>query len=65
MKGEISEKAGIRLVIHDADSLPLVDEFGLDLQPGSAVSMALELVSRGEGEGKIVAPLIGSLFVPF
>ena len=55
MKGEISEKAGIRLVIHDADSLPLVDEFGLDLQPGSAVSMALELVSRREGEGKIVA----------
>ncbi len=44
MKGDISEKGGARLVIHDPMSQPMVDEFGLDLQPGTANSVALHLV---------------------
>ncbi len=46
MKGGLSEKAGARLVVHDSDAFPMVDEFGLDLQPGTATAVALQMESQ-------------------
>ena len=42
MLNKLSKKAGARLVIHDASTLPLVDEYGMDLQPNTASSVAIQ-----------------------
>ncbi len=44
MKGVLSERAGVRLVIHNPDDYPMIDEFGLDLMPGTASSVAIQMV---------------------
>ena len=44
MAGAISQKAGARLAVHPPDSFPGIDGFGLDLQPGTASSVAIQLV---------------------
>ena len=41
---KLSKKAGARLVIHDASSPPLADEYGMDLQPNTASSVAIQQV---------------------
>ena len=44
MLKKLSKKAGARLVIHDASSPPLADEYGMDLQPNTASSVAIQQV---------------------
>ena len=44
MLKKLSKKAGARLVIHDASSPPLADEYGIDLQPNTASSVAIQQV---------------------
>ena len=46
MLKKLSKKAGARLVIHDPARLPLADENGIDLQPNTATSMAIQQVSN-------------------
>ena len=46
MWNKLSVKAGARLVIHDPDSTPLADEYGIDLQPNTATSIAIQLVIK-------------------
>ncbi len=43
MVGELSQSAGIRAVVHNPDSYPMIEEFGLDVMPGTATSMSLQL----------------------
>ena len=43
---KLSKKAGARLVIHDASSPPLADEYGMDLQPNTASSVAIQQVTH-------------------
>ncbi|XP_059081142.1 degenerin deg-1-like [Tigriopus californicus] len=42
MLKKLSKKAGARLVIHDTRSPPLPDEYGIDLQPNTASSIAIQ-----------------------
>eukprot|EP00094_Tigriopus_californicus_P004881 TCALIF_04699-PA protein Name:"Similar to SCNN1A Amiloride-sensitive sodium channel subunit alpha (Cavia porcellus)" AED:0.34 eAED:0.34 QI:34/0.25/0.2/0.4/1/1/5/0/314 len=44
MLKKLSKKAGARLVIHDTRSPPLPDEYGIDLQPNTASSIAIQKV---------------------
>ena len=44
MLEKLSKKAGARLIIHDAYSPPLADEYGMDLQPNTASSVAIQQV---------------------
>ena len=44
MLKKLSKKAGARLVIHDASSPPLADEYGINLQPNTASSVAIQQV---------------------
>ena len=44
MLKKLSKKAGARLVIHDPDSPPLADEYGIDLQPNTASSISVQQV---------------------
>ena len=44
MLEKLSKKAGARLIIHDAYSSPLADEYGMDLQPNTASSVAIQQV---------------------
>jgi len=46
MKGSLSPKAGVRIVAHEQNSFPQTDDFGLDLQPGTASSISLQIVKR-------------------
>ena len=46
MLKKLSKKAGARLVIHDASSPPLADEYGMDLQPNTASSVAIQQVQH-------------------
>lgn len=46
MLKKLSKKAGARLVIHDPNSPPLPDEYGLDLQPNTASSISIQRVSN-------------------
>ncbi len=60
MSGTLSQKAGMRIAVHSPHLHPLVDEFGLDVEPGTASSIAIQLVKKirfrlektNEGEGK-------------
>ena len=42
MLKKLSKKAGARVVIHDPAKPPLPDEYGLDLRPNTATSMAIQ-----------------------
>ena len=42
MLNKLSKKAGARIVIHDPRSPPLPDEYGLDLRPNTASSIAIQ-----------------------
>ena len=44
MVNKLSKKAGARLVVHSAKSSPLPDEFGIDLMPNTASSIAIQTV---------------------
>ena len=44
MLNKLSTKAGIRLVIHHPFSIPMADEYGMDLQPNTASSVAVQMV---------------------
>ena len=41
-----SHSAGAKLVIHDAESPPLPDETGIDLQPNTASTLAIKQVTE-------------------
>lgn len=43
LKG-LSQKAGVRLIIHNPATYPLADEYGIDLQPNTANSIAIQMV---------------------
>jgi len=45
MLKKFSQKAGIRLVVHHPNSIPLADEYGMDLHPNTASSVAVQVVS--------------------
>ena len=45
MAGTLSEKAGVRLSAHHPRQVPMVDEFGMDVEPGTASSISLQVVS--------------------
>ncbi len=45
MSGTLSQKAGMRIAVHSPHLHPLVDEFGLDVEPGTASSIAIQLVN--------------------
>ena len=49
-KNSFSSKAGARLVIHDPDLPPMVDENGIDLLPNTAssISIQMEKITRME-----------------
>ena len=43
MLNNLAKKAGARIVIHDPEIPPLPDEYGLDLQPNTASSIAIQM----------------------
>ena len=42
MLNKLSKRAGAKVVVHDPNTAPLPDEYGLDLQPNTASSMAVQ-----------------------
>ena len=44
MLAKLSKKAGDKIVIHDPTLPPLPDENGIDMQPSSASSIAVQTV---------------------
>ncbi len=44
MLQKLSKKGGVRIVVHDPKSMPMVDEFGMDLQPNTATSISVQQV---------------------
>ena len=44
MLGKLSKNAGAKIVIHDTTLPPLPDEYGIDMQPNSASSIAIQTV---------------------
>ena len=44
MINKLSKRAGVRLVLHDPKTPPLPEEYGLDLAPNTANSMAVQMV---------------------
>jgi hypothetical protein len=42
MLNKLSKRAGAKVVVHDPKTAPLPDEYGLDLQPNTASSMAVQ-----------------------
>ena len=44
MLNKLSKKAGARLIIHNPNSPPLADEYGIDLQPNTASSVSIQQV---------------------
>ena len=45
MVNKLSKKGGARIVIHDPANPPLPDEYGVDLQPNTASSLAIQKVN--------------------
>merc|ERR550534_659385 len=43
MYNKLSRKAGARITIHDPYTLPMPEEFGMDLAPNTASSIAVQL----------------------
>ena len=46
MLKKLSKNAGARVVVHDPYSIPLPDEFGINLQPNTATGVAVQKVRR-------------------
>ncbi len=44
MLAKLSKNAGAKIVVHDPSLPPLPDEFGIDMQPNSASSIAVQTV---------------------
>jgi hypothetical protein len=44
MLNKLSKKAGARMVLHDPTVAPLPDEYGIDLSPNTASSVAVQMV---------------------
>ena len=44
MLNKLTPNAGAKLVIHEAESPPLPDEKGIDLQPNTETSVAIQKV---------------------
>lgn len=44
MLEKLSEKAGVKIVVHDPSQPPMPDEFGIDLQPNTGSSVAVQTV---------------------
>ncbi len=42
MLKKLSKNAGARVVVHDPNSVPLPDEFGINLQPNTATGVAVQ-----------------------
>ncbi len=45
MLNALSESAGARVIVHDPNSVPLPDEFGINLQPNTATAVAVQKVT--------------------
>ena len=45
MLNKLSKKAGARLILHNPNIDPLPDEYGMDLPPNTASSVATQVVS--------------------
>lgn len=46
MLQKLSKNAGARIVLHQADQEPMPDEYGIDIQPNTASSIAIQVVSE-------------------
>ena len=44
MLAKLSKNAGATIVIHDPALLPLPDEYGIDMQPNTVSSIAIQTV---------------------
>ena len=44
MLTKLSQKVGARLVVHDPDKKPLVDQYGIDLHPNTVSSISIQQV---------------------
>ena len=44
MKNRLSKKAGGKIVIHDPNTPPLPNEYGLELRPNTASSIAVQVI---------------------
>ena len=47
MLNKLTPNAGAKLVIHEAENPPLPDEKGIDLQPNTETSVAIQKVQSG------------------
>ena len=45
MLAKLSKNAGAKIVLHDPSLPPLPDEYGIDMQPNTASSIAIQTVS--------------------
>lgn len=45
MLAKLSKSAGAKIVVHDPDLPALPDEYGIDMQPNTASSIAIQTVS--------------------
>ena len=43
MLNNLAKKAGARITVHDPELPPLTDEYGMDLQPNTASSIAIQM----------------------
>jgi hypothetical protein len=46
MLQKLSKNAGAKIVIHDPTLPPLPDEYGIDMQPNTASSIAVQTVDK-------------------
>jgi hypothetical protein len=46
MLKKLSKNAGTKIVIHDPSLPPLPDEYGTDMQPNTASSIAIQMVDH-------------------
>ena len=44
MLEKLSENAGVKIVVHDPSLPPIPDDYGIDLQPNTASSIAVQTV---------------------
>ena len=49
MKNRLSKKAGAKIVIHDPNTPPLPNEYGLELRPNTASSIAVQVTFSAKG----------------
>ena len=48
LKSGLTPSAGARVTIHDTDVRPLVDEYGMNVEPNKATSFAIVKVGSGQ-----------------